>query len=408
MPRPPKGAPKPDRLFERDSRLFQKCQNKCGRTGPVEEFAPRTDEATLETFLQAAVRYQETQSAEARATVVQHVTAYCDVCRDSIRRSQVKRNKLRSTSKKAKPARIDDQFEGDKYGTWRPVPGYPEIHASSLGYVRKPFSAYKKSRFPRLGYAKDGYLFCFVNIRVHRLVCFAFHGEPPDPAMSVDHINGKRGDNRACNLRWATTTMQRANKGKQKQRSDCRPVYVWQVGNVKPNVPYNSCHAAAKALGLQTGNISRVARGECESTQGYYATYNDDNGDLEGEVWKEFTESLHVSNYGRVQRLLRKKYWQRKHYPESFVNGYPVVGSNGKSHLLHPIVGTLFFIGPKPKGWTQWDHKDRNRRNCAAWNLRPVTIHENAKNTLRYKGGTNSYKGGTRQYPPKRVIVSQS
>ena len=95
MPRKPKAAPKPkpDRLFEQDGRLFQKCQhNTCPRTRPVEEFAPRRSEANLETFLQAAALYQETQSAAARATVVQHVTASCDICRDSLKRTKVSPN----------------------------------------------------------------------------------------------------------------------------------------------------------------------------------------------------------------------------------------------------------------------------------------------------------------------------
>ena len=97
MPRKPKAAPKPkvDRLIERDGALWQKCQNTkgrgqtCPRTRSVEEFAPRRGEATLAEFLQAAVRYQETRSAEARATVVQHVTACCDHCRDIAKRSEV-------------------------------------------------------------------------------------------------------------------------------------------------------------------------------------------------------------------------------------------------------------------------------------------------------------------------------
>lgn len=38
---------------------------------------------------------------------------------------------------------------------------------------------------------------------VHRLVAEAFHGKP-GPDQSVAHNNGKRDDNRASNLRWAT------------------------------------------------------------------------------------------------------------------------------------------------------------------------------------------------------------
>ena len=39
---------------------------------------------------------------------------------------------------------------------------------------------------------------------VHRLVCFAFHGNPPDDGYEVDHINALVWDNRAENLRWVT------------------------------------------------------------------------------------------------------------------------------------------------------------------------------------------------------------
>ena len=93
MPRKPKAPPKPkvDRLIERDGALWQKCQfgGTCPRTCPVEEFAPRQGEANLALFLQAVVLYKETQSAAARATVVQHVVKDCDHCRDIMKRSRV-------------------------------------------------------------------------------------------------------------------------------------------------------------------------------------------------------------------------------------------------------------------------------------------------------------------------------
>jgi hypothetical protein len=40
------------------------------------------------------------------------------------------------------------------------------------------------------------------NIRVHRIVATAFHGEPPDPKYVVDHIDTNRRNNRPENLRW--------------------------------------------------------------------------------------------------------------------------------------------------------------------------------------------------------------
>lgn len=40
--------------------------------------------------------------------------------------------------------------------------------------------------------------------RVHRIVAFAFLGEPPTPQHIVDHIDTNRRNNRPQNLRWLT------------------------------------------------------------------------------------------------------------------------------------------------------------------------------------------------------------
>jgi HNH endonuclease len=41
---------------------------------------------------------------------------------------------------------------------------------------------------------------------VHRVVCEAFHGEPPTLKHQANHLNGIRDDNRAVNLRWDTSS----------------------------------------------------------------------------------------------------------------------------------------------------------------------------------------------------------
>ncbi len=51
---------------------------------------------------------------------------------------------------------------------------------------------------------RDGYMIFTGNIRVHQVVCTAFHGPEPQPHMVVDHIDTNRCNNRPENLRWFT------------------------------------------------------------------------------------------------------------------------------------------------------------------------------------------------------------
>ena len=50
---------------------------------------------------------------------------------------------------------------------------------------------------------KTGYMI-LSGIRVHQVVCTAFHGPEPEPHMVVDHIDTNRCNNRPENLRWLT------------------------------------------------------------------------------------------------------------------------------------------------------------------------------------------------------------
>lgn len=79
---------------------------------------------------------------------------------------------------------------------------------------------------------------------VHRLVCIAFHGEPPEPHHIVCHNDGNRFNNDAKNLRWDTHANNTADAFSHGRR------------------PYGGSHAWAKLTAEQAREIRRIASGE--------------------------------------------------------------------------------------------------------------------------------------------------
>lgn len=98
---------------------------------------------------------------------------------------------------------------------WRTIPGYEGIaEASNLGRIRtldrigrKGFKT--KGKVLNQRYSRDGYLLCTIRtlvnrktLSVHRLVAKTFVPEIKNKPQ-VNHINGKKDDNKAWNLEWA-------------------------------------------------------------------------------------------------------------------------------------------------------------------------------------------------------------
>ena len=106
---------------------------------------------------------------------------------------------------------------------WKPVPSKPGLMASSLGRVKLPDRTAKlpnggtRGYYPKPTYggkarasktARHEYMALynkkFGNMKVHRLVCEAFHGPTPFKRAVVIHIDENALNNRPENLRWGT------------------------------------------------------------------------------------------------------------------------------------------------------------------------------------------------------------
>jgi hypothetical protein len=94
-----------------------------------------------------------------------------------------------------------------------PIPGFSLYGVDQSGYLWKIRKSIYVTCAPRKlkpnKNKPNGYLKTVlkteaggVNVRVHRLVCLTFHGEPPPNKPLALHKNGIKTDNRMSNLYW--------------------------------------------------------------------------------------------------------------------------------------------------------------------------------------------------------------
>src|SRR3982751_5117101 len=94
-------------------------------------------------------------------------------------------------------------------------PTYQGYLVSSSGDITGPKGAVLRTRNLGAGYrAVIVYLPGHVRrmVRVHRMVAEAFHGPAPTPKHEVAHWDGDPANNRAANLRWATSKENKADR----------------------------------------------------------------------------------------------------------------------------------------------------------------------------------------------------
>ena len=111
-----------------------------------------------------------------------------------------------------------------------------------------------------------------VTKSVHRLICIAFHGEPPTPTSEVRHQDGDSSNNRPSNLCWGTAVENwqdkrlhgRATEGEKhwasKFTNQERTHIRWAVQN-----GLCSQRHAARALGVALSSIQGIVSAEIAS-----------------------------------------------------------------------------------------------------------------------------------------------
>jgi hypothetical protein len=161
-----------------------------------------------------------------------------------------------------------DSLEGEE---WRPSISYPGVMASSLGrillpqrearmpagnirtYTPKPTygvvtSANKTAKHTYRGLQNRFY----GNMKIHRIICEAFHGPRPFEKAVVIHIDEDAHNNAAANLKWGT----------QKENLNCPGFLAYRRSRTGDNSP-SRIGKARKSLNQagQTAVITEINLG---------------------------------------------------------------------------------------------------------------------------------------------------
>ena len=159
---------------------------------------------------------------------------------------------------------------------WKDIPSAPGYKASSDGKIRGLRVDELRPSLDKDGYETIG-VYCGgkgKTVKVHRLVCEAFHGPPPLSKPMVAHLDGNPSNNRPCNLIWADArenSRHAQQHGTHPQGEDSAVAKLSEQQVVEIWLSAYSSRRLARKFGVSLGAITSI-RG--------------------GKAWKWFTSGL--------------------------------------------------------------------------------------------------------------------
>ena len=162
---------------------------------------------------------------------------------------------------------------------WLKIPNFDCYEASSEGRIRRVVSSTNSKAGTIINghVSRTGYLYFNATVgfkrrktvKIHRLVCEAFHGPQPSPGHVVAHADGNPANNAAINLRWATPKENHSDRyvhgtdptGSRNPRSKLNERTVSEIRASYANSEANS-YQLAERYGVYPTTIQKLLRRE--------------------------------------------------------------------------------------------------------------------------------------------------